>query len=283
MPDKILSTYGVNEQRMFSELSELEAIIRSAVPADGSETGGSVALIRLVHGLSEEEMHRFLKAHELADRWVPVSLSRDFPALDRFSRILKRLIQERDRDYLTGLRNRRFFERVLDREMELGREFRVPVTLVILDVDDFKDINDTFGHSVGDRVLRELAGTISSELRATDVAARIGGEEFALILSGSGKRQSEKILQRLRERISNSVLRCDRTEKDVTFTASFGAVTYRGVGETDWKTLFEAADKALYLAKEMGKNRVEIAVLTGLRTKDAAVVGREEKKFLFSG
>lgn len=283
MSDKKLSAHGVDEQEMLSELSELEAIVRSAVPGNASDSETSVALVRLMRGLSVNEARRFLEAHDLADRWLCLSLSEDFPALERFSRLLESLIRDRDRDYLTGLKNRRFFEKILGRELELSRKFRVPVTVVILDVDDFKQINDTHGHSLGDRVLRDLSAILREEIRATDTAARIGGEEFALLLSGSGMRQSEKTLERVREMIARAVISYGEDEEVINFTASFGAATYRGIGHMDGDSMFDFADKALYRAKEKGKNRVEISVVTGPRAKDTAVVGREEKKFLFSG
>jgi diguanylate cyclase (GGDEF)-like protein len=283
MSDKKLSAHGVDEQEMLSELSELESIIRSAVPGSDSDPETSLALVRLVRDLSEGDIRRFLEAHDLADRWLCLSLSEDFPALERFSRLLESLIRDRDRDYLTGLKNRRFFERVLTRELELAWKFRVPVTVVILDVDDFKQINDTHGHSLGDRVLRDLSAILKEEVRATDTVARIGGEEFAMLLSGSGMRQSEKTLERIRERIVWAAISGGEDEEVINFTASFGAATYRGIGQMDGDSIFDFADKALYRAKEKGKNRVEISVVTGLRDKETAVVGREEKKFLFSG
>jgi len=283
MSDKKLSAHGVDEQEMLSELSELEAIVRSAIPGSASDSETSVALVRLMRGLSVNEARRFLEAHDLADRWLCLSLSEDFPALERFSRLLESLIRDRDRDYLTGLKNRRFFENILGRELELSRKFRVPVTVVILDVDDFKQINDTHGHSLGDRVLRDLSAILREEIRATDTAARIGGEEFALLLSGSGMRQSEKTLERVREMIARAGISYGEGGEVINFTASLGAATYRGIGQMDGDSMLEFADKALYRAKEKGKNRVEISVVTGPRAKDTAVVGREEKKFLFSG
>lgn len=283
MSDKKLSAHGVDEEEMLSELCELESIVRSAIPGSASDSETSVALVRLMRGLSVNETRRFLEAHDLADRWLCLSLSEDFPALERFSRLLESLIRDRDRDYLTGLKNRRFFENILGRELELAWKFRVPVTVAILDVDDFKQINDTYGHSLGDRVLRDLSAILREEIRATDTAARIGGEEFALLLSGSGMRQSEKTLERVREMIARTGISYGEGGEAINFTASLGAATYRGIGQMDGDGILEFADKALYRAKEKGKNRVEISVVTGLRAKDTAVVGREEKKFLFSG
>ncbi len=284
MPSKPLSVYGLNAEDMLSELEELEAIIHSTSSPEGDLPDvSSSALVRFVHGVSEEQLAEFLRAHELEERWMAFALGEKFSSLERFSSLLERLIEDRNRDFLTGLGNRRYFERALSRELELAFEFRVPLTLVILDVDDFKEINDTYGHSAGDEALKYLSEVLDRETRATDVAARIGGEEFALILSGSGLRRSETIIDRIRTNISQNAVKDPHTQAEINITVSMGAAAYRGIGWLDRDTFFQEADKVVYKAKSNGKNRVESTVVVGLKSEETAVVGREEKRFLFSG
>ncbi|MFO7816366.1 MAG: GGDEF domain-containing protein [Thermodesulfobacteriota bacterium] len=282
MPNDLLSSQGLNKRKMLDELKELEAIIKSSVRREDSDTEPSVALLRMVSGTSAQEIVPFLRVHGLQDRWLCLDMNEDFSGLDKFNRHLETLIRDRDRDYLTRLHNRRFFERVISREIELSAEFRVPMTLVILDVDDFKEINDIYGHSQGDMALKIIARVLKEEIRATDTAARIGGEEFALILSGSGLSRADAIMDRIRKRVMLSPVKVDKSGKEFNVTVSIGAAAYRGVGRADREMIFNAADKALYQAKSRGKNRVETTVVLGLKPEDTAVVGRDEKKFLFA-
>ncbi|WP_187647310.1 GGDEF domain-containing protein [Nitrosophilus labii] len=158
---------------------------------------------------------------------------------------------EAEMDFLTGLVNRRRFERAL---LELINDLQTknyPFSLVILDIDDFKKINDKYGHPIGDMILQEIANILKNFLRANAIASRIGGEEFAVILPGSELQQAKHIAERLRKAIENRTFNIN----EIKTTASFGVTEAK---KTDTlESIFERADKALYDAKKSGKNCVK--------------------------
>ena len=148
-------------------------------------------------------------------------------------------------DDLTSLPNRRHFQEHLSAELaRVGRE-AVPVSLLLLDVDDFKSVNDTLGHAAGDAVLRELAGVLRDGVRTADVPCRTGGEEFAVILPGTDEREANQCAERLLARI--------RRSGDIRVSA--GVSTAPGDGRTV-ATLFQVADDRLLAAKAAGKDRL---------------------------
>ena len=163
------------------------------------------------------------------------------------------------RDPLTGLFNRQFFEELLLREMARAERKTQQLSVVVLDIDHFKNINDTFGHSAGDAVLRNIGPLLRAHVRESDVACRIGGEEFLLLLSELALpiavQRAEAIRKALRQ---ISVKFGDKVLEPVT--ASFGAAAYPYHGRTV-EALFRAADEALLDAKRAGRDRVVAAPL----------------------
>jgi diguanylate cyclase (GGDEF)-like protein len=168
-----------------------------------------------------------------------------------------RLAQLAVTDGLTGLYNHRHFHERLTLEVERSQRSGLPLSLLMLDVDHFKQFNDTFGHPAGDEVLRQLARVLADTRRANDVVARYGGEEFAVILVDTPKFTAAKVAERARERIfghdfSEAAPRAGR------ISASFGVATFPDDG-ADAETLVRSADQALYAAKRAGRNRVVLA------------------------
>ncbi|HYV97131.1 MAG TPA: sensor domain-containing diguanylate cyclase [Gemmatimonadaceae bacterium] len=156
-------------------------------------------------------------------------------------------------DGLTGLTNRDGFE--LEMKEALGEQMRFgwETSLVIVDVDHFKTVNDTHGHEVGDMVLRAVAQTLEDGVRTTDVCARVGGEEMALILKDTGVDGARELAERLR--VAVEALRVPFGGQEISVTASFGVATYpTSVGE--WAALYRMADRSLYDAKAAGRNTV---------------------------
>ena len=157
-------------------------------------------------------------------------------------------------DPLTGLFNRRvFFERL---EQEIAKVARLPnylVALLILDLDFFKRINDTYGHSVGDDVLKEFANIASNNVRSVDVLARLGGEEFAILLIGADKNKAQIMAERLRERVEGSAI--DHILGSIKYTISIGADCIF-TDEVNGEAVINRADKALFEAKEKGRNKI---------------------------
>ena len=164
-----------------------------------------------------------------------------------------RLQREASTDSLTGLNNRREFESGMVREMERARRMGVPLSLAIIDIDFFKRINDRHGHDAGDAVLREVAQCLLANIRKSDLLARIGGEEFALVMLGTQPPGAWVVLERLRAAVET--MRIPAGGELIACTISMG-ITDRVESDRDWATLYKRADTALYMAKEGGRNRV---------------------------
>ncbi len=160
-------------------------------------------------------------------------------------------------DALTGLANRRQFYEVLGREYERAQRFGQPVSLILLDIDDFKQINDSRGHLAGDAVLHSVAATLSEVIREIDLAARYGGEEFAVLLPQTGPEGAANLAERLRTEIAARSIRFG-TDEITGVTASFG-VAAGPVNDQTQIDLIASADAALYHAKREGKDRVTVS------------------------
>jgi len=159
------------------------------------------------------------------------------------------------RDPLTSLYNRRYFEEEVKKEILKAKSQKTPYSLLMLDADHFKNINDTYGHKIGDKVLIELAAKCERALRDKDIIARFGGEEFVIFLPDITIAQAQKVADRLRQSISSIVVYSDEG-KPIQFTVSIG-VTSSDISD-DIDMLIKTADDALYKAKETGRNKVEI-------------------------
>lgn len=168
---------------------------------------------------------------------------------------MERLRAEADLDSLTGLANRRRFRVALNHEVERWRRYGVPCALLLLDVDYMKAINDEHGHTAGDEVIRHIADTLIAASRDNDTAARVGGEEFALLLAGVPGDKAQVAAERLRTVISELPV------KDVgVVTVSIGVAVCPAHANSE-RTLYAASDRALYSAKNEGRNRVAVAPL----------------------
>ncbi len=162
------------------------------------------------------------------------------------------------RDPLTGLHNRRHFDEVLSRSVSEARRYGTPLSCLMIDLDDFKAVNDRFGHPMGDRTLILAAQTISMQLRASDVAARFGGDEFVVLLPQTDCRQAETLSRRIADaykaRLRESLPR-------VPGGLSIGVAALNDRSSSPPDVLLRAADRALYDAKQRGKDRVEVSSL----------------------
>jgi diguanylate cyclase (GGDEF)-like protein len=182
--------------------------------------------------------------------------------LEQQNRQLKLTVRRLSRlvfvDGLTGLANRRYFEMALDTEIRRASRARTPLTVVICDVDHFKQYNDTFGHQCGDVVLVKLSEAIRRFCRrAGDVAARYGGEEFALLFPGVGSWETIAVAQRLRRSVAALEIQHGACAKLKHITISVGVTTFRSASPCSASDVVQAADRALYRAKEAGRNRAK--------------------------
>jgi diguanylate cyclase (GGDEF)-like protein len=185
---------------------------------------------------------------ELLSRTIRYSLER--------KRLEQRLVYLAGHDPLTGALNRRSFEKAVNRAVAQARRERRSV-LLLIDVDRFKLVNDTLGHSVGDDVLVNLADRIREELREEDVLGRVGGDEFAVLLEGVSLQEAQAAARRIRLSVENWIHRADL---GVRPTLSIGLV---GIdGKLEYEALISLADKCLYQAKSQGRNRV-VCVYSG--------------------
>ena len=170
-------------------------------------------------------------------------------------KFLSQLYQSATRDGLTGVYNKRFFLDQLRQELAWHKRHDQPLTLMLVDIDHFKTVNDTHGHQAGDSVLHQLAAQLNRGCRTEDILARYGGEEFAVILRLTSSGEAGKIAERLRDSVALHPFNHGETE--IPITISLGVVT-RGGGElSKAEDLIEEADKLLYRAKEHGRNRTE--------------------------
>lgn len=170
----------------------------------------------------------------------------------------ERLARLAAQDPLTGLANRRQFRERLDQDLALYRRHGAPGALVMLDLDHFKQVNDTHGHATGDLVLMEAADRLKAALRPSDMAARIGGEEFAVLLAGSDIGNAVTVAERLRSTLAELVVFAP-DGRPVRVTASIGVAAWQH-DDRDERDLLERADQALYAAKNAGRDNIRIAV-----------------------
>jgi len=154
-------------------------------------------------------------------------------------------------DKLTGLNNRAAFDESLKHEIGLAQRQHQPLSLVVLDIDHFKSVNDSYGHRAGDIALRTLADSIIDTLRRSDIAFRYGGEEFTLVLSNTDKEAALQVAERVRVAVSQ--LNCNDGTRTFGFTVSLG-IAQLNRGE-EASILFDRADRALYQAKKSGRNQ----------------------------
>ncbi len=208
----------------------------------------------LESGASDYVTKPFFPAELLARVKVQLKIKSLQDSLKESNRQLKDLSQT---DALTGLANRRRLMEILAIEFERSRRSHTPFSLLMIDLDHFKSINDNYGHQEGDLVLRALAELMLSHLRQYDTAARFGGEEFSLVLPETDPVEAAGVAERMRKEISR--MKFTGAIEELAITASIGVATapHPRIARVD--DLLRAADDALYEAKNNGRNRVEMA------------------------
>lgn len=254
------------DQTWRTQNNELDRVMREHV----SEMSREVSMARDIEGLKNSITGRLDEIASVMDRFSSSNLQRDsdkdqqLKALrDRLqnmekeaSDIRRKLKEEREHaltDILTGLPNREAWEERFELEHERWKRYRKPVVLVVADVDLFKRINDTYGHLAGDKVLQILAKEMRNRVRKTDFIARLGGEEFVILLPETEVDVAVEVIEKTREMVSR--LPFHFKDERVTVSLSFGVVPF--VENLERDALFALADEAMYRAKQGGRNRVE--------------------------
>ncbi|MDT3700908.1 MAG: sensor domain-containing diguanylate cyclase [Thermincola sp.] len=167
----------------------------------------------------------------------------------------EQLRKEAQVDGLTGTNNRQFFEKLFKTEFEKAIKYRTMLSVILMDVDDFKSINDVYGHLIGDQVLTNVVNVIESSLRDSDFCGRYGGEEFVVALPNTSLEQAIKVAERLRQQIENNSVEIEG--RKIKVTVSLGVTQLSN--EKEAYRLIDKADKAMYSSKTRGKNQVTIA------------------------
>jgi diguanylate cyclase (GGDEF)-like protein len=250
---------GTLEKLIPVSFASTEVVVRAElhdIPAAGSS-----GLQHEVHALLEQEhrtagmlqLYRGTPEFTPQERQVLAIFATQVSMLLDTIRAREKIANLADTDELTGIWNKRYFRRQLPQELERARTFNVPLSLLLFDIDDFKQINDGFGHIIGDVVLSELCGAVRESLRPTDVVARFGGDEFAIILPHTDARGAAAVANRVLGRVRALTIPTDE-EGAIQCSVSIGIAEFEP-GDATANDLIRRADERLYQAKREGKNR----------------------------
>ena len=277
-------TFDVSQEAVLAELTTLRRLLAKADKPSGATGDDGLVLLRLCPDLDLTQWEALSRRADLRD-WLALPLAANpLPYLTRIQATLQELVFLSEHDPLTKLTNRGAFERILDAELIRAARSGQSLSLVLLDLDNFKTINDTHGHPCGDRVLQAVGALLAAEKRVYDTAARVGGEEFALILPGQGLTQTELVASRLLEAVRDLAIVCDDGAPAIHLTFSAGLACTKGKRPIRQEALYAQADKALYQAKTAGKNRLVAAPIADLAGEpEPSLVRADEKRFLFTG
>jgi len=207
--------------------------------------------------------------------FTPTMLERAIRYARKLGGMLVQLRQQATKDELTGLANRREFDRMLLEEWQRNARFQRSFALALLDIDFFKQVNDTHGHQVGDIVLRHVASLLAGQVRIVDRVARYGGEEFGLIVIEANRADARESVERLRLLLHETPCLIPEKNLSIDVTISAGVAAMPEDAET-LEQLVEAADAALYTAKRLGRNRVVTAKTRGAPVGAAPTPAAEE-------
>lgn len=226
------------------------------------QTVHSVPSLVMVTGFSDEDVARRVRARMQPITWalataviVIITLTTMLSIIERQREAMKQLATT---DALTGLLNRRELMNVGEQEAARARRYHTPLSLLMLDIDHFKHVNDTWGHQTGDRALQALAEVMMQVVREHDVVGRYGGEEFLILLPHTDAAAVHTVAERIRALVQSSHRTLSDSGEVVHFTVSIGVVT-QSADHTNLEDLISQADQALYQAKAQGRNRVVLA------------------------
>lgn len=213
---------------------------------------------QIVRGLRAGADDYLTKPFHAGELHARVAVGCRFAALYREIEEKNRLLEELARtDSLTGLPNRRAVEDWAKRQLSGAARHGFPMWIAIADLDHFKEVNDKFGHEVGDLVLQRFAQLMRANTRASNFCGRLGGEEFVMVLSQSDMRGASTAMARLRQKLEAETF--DFAGLPLRVTASFGVAGFHGRKAPEFAELLRQADGALYAAKANGRNRIEFA------------------------
>jgi two-component system chemotaxis response regulator CheY len=175
---------------------------------------------------------------------------------ERIINLERRIMELANTDPLTGLPNRRAFMHRMEQELSRAQREKNPLSVILADVDHFKNVNDTYGHQIGDLVLQRFVHQLKTAARPYDFPGRYGGEEFLFCFPGVDDVQATTVAERMRGHIEDMEIILDDESQSIRITASFGTASYSSESGENIDSLIKRADDALYLAKKKGRNRV---------------------------
>ncbi len=279
---KATSVKNAMNVNLTRELESLRALLRDLAEKNTDHNPDEVmAVVRFFTETSPEKWRETAREYGL-EQWLPMKLSGSVVDVwEHWSQLLDDISFQRDHDALTGLHNRHYFERELALQVTRAERSGSEVSLAVLDLDRFKHVNDTYGHAKGDEVLTQLGKVLLAGKRPYDVTARLGGEEFVILLPDTSGLQAKVIVERLLAKFRKKVF---KGSAKVSFTVTFSAgITSRwGKMHIPPHVLLDEADKAMYAAKAAGRNTIKLSSTPQDNIREQqSMVRSDEKKFLF--
>lgn len=267
---------------LVQELERVVELLRKELVPSGASAPDAIAIVRVLESISLNDWECFASTHGL-ENWLCFSLQQELAdAVSSLLEAQERLAFQRDHDPLTGLGNRGFFNRRLESEVSRALRSNNELSLLYLDLDNFKLVNDTYGHDCGDMVLQRLGAVLRDNVRHYDVPARIGGEEFCIILPSTSCWTGVMLGNRLLDLFRRESFQSGGDSFSVTFSGGVSSLSLLDEDRKNSAELLKSADKALYDAKAGGKNTIALATSDKLSKDRASLVRAQEKQFLFS-
>ena len=281
-PDNPISpTPGGLSSDLVDDLEKVSKLVRENASPTG-ECSNALALVRVLTGVTPAEWERFASLNGL-ENWLSIPL--DCSLADSVSQVLttqEKLAFQRDHDALTGIGNRGLFNRLLKTEFDRALRSHTDLSLLMLDLDNFKFTNDTYGHACGDLVLQRLGSLLKTHVRQYDIPVRFGGEEFAVILPATSCWTAVVLGNRILDLFREEKFVCDGQTFTMTFSGGAASLTLLDHDRKNPDELVKSADDALYEAKRQGKNHISLIECSKLANDRTSLVLSQEKQFLFS-
>ncbi|MBI4758516.1 MAG: GGDEF domain-containing protein, partial [Chloroflexi bacterium] len=197
-------------------------------------------------------------AFDQDSQWIFSTVASQVAMVIENTRLHERIREQAIRDGVTQVYNHDYLHEQLVRELERSKRYHRPVSFIMLDLDQFKEFNDHYGHLAGDEVLKMVAKLISARVRSVDIVGRYGGDEFAIILPQANASEAQAVAERVRDAVENTPFASPQGDLPATLTVSQGVATFPDSAQSP-VALIDQADRALYAAKTAGRNQIHVA------------------------